>query len=702
MPIYKKARKLAAGGRPNSIFNNPGLTLGLEYVPSNPYLPDLEGLQYVENAKNEARIKLETLKEKSVPDGSKMLEELDKLEMFNSQKNSYKNEIGQMISSFRSKMIEDPEYGYSMQARQDFSELQKNLSASNFRNNALKYKEVNADFKHSTDNGFGQELYVRNGMVPVVSVKKPGEVNMVGIEKAKELMDDPDNNGDYYVLPNSSSLYEFYHKNTGKDFTNYATFSGRSTLKEAMAEIDAVFKNVASSTLEGVTSDQIKYKSGLAIYEELKTKYKGNERQLAVAMNQVIETLSNQSVDALRSNYLSKTGDFSIEGFNKHLVGIISGEAGLRTNTEETISGGSTALSADNNNIVDKEMQIGQVVRSRDGATVAIDNILSDWGKTNMQQIPMLGGSSRANNVDRILPIKDINGTSYIYNSNLFGTSGVSGKPKNGTTLYRATDQGSYLIPIATGKKVQTDYRGKTTLVEDKDMKAGTMITFNPNKSENSFMNTWNIVDGELVDILVDDQYYRGYKNKNGEVVVVATKAFTQYAGYETPEGTQRSVVFSALDEKQSAQQFGDMTLSSYYKKKDFFESNSNKVLPEGAKLMEEEIKNMRGLLSEAIDSSKNPKAFTAKELKTINEGKAFLEENLPLLELWWGTVLDVENGISVPKSEAQLKEYTQLRFTINNMMNQLNDNKDMETIRRITTSMKNTMKANTNYNTLY
>lgn len=698
MPVFKK-RTFAGGGRSSSLFNNPGMGLGLEYLPTAQELPDLEGLLYVEQAKNNARTQLEALRKEYSPDVSELLKGLDGLDMFTSVKEGFKRDIQQDVSSFLARMKADPDFAFSMDARHEFNALQSRLRSSNYQSQALRYREVEKDYSNALSKGLGEEMYVSNGMIPVVD-RNTGAMELMSIPRAKALFDDPETASRYTTFGKSSQLFDYYHRFATPRTESYLSFSGRSTAREARKEVDEVFKNVASSMVDGISYDDIANKSGVAVYQQFREKTQSNTEQLSQAIDQVIRTLSQQSLDALRGDFIQRTGDLSEKGFEGYMINYLSGEGSLRSQMSTSIDSDVQVLSADlQDRVQGRSDNLYKPVETKESFALRESNFFPDLGKKNLFTAPVVAKSSRPSNVQAPVERRVFNERLLVYNGDFFGPTGKDGKIETkSVTLHQVNYRGSFLLPLATGEVI-TFQNGQYRVETDSNITPGSY--FASKEGSNLLMGSFKLENTQRQTIRVGNQDYMVYPSTDkNKYIVVSPKAFASYEGYEEP-GSEKShtVVFRPLDPTESTQDFSNPAFSVDYAFTNFFDPNTEQLTSEG--------KDFAATLNESL-SEKIESLQEAKKLERPKSQADEIERNLAQLNAYRDEISAklsyleaVKSGTVVLKTAADSEEYEKIRFQINALLNELKNNRTIETTREITSVIDNSFRVSRTYNNL-
>lgn len=702
MPVFKK-RKYAPGGAIQKSFNNPGFGLGLEYIPTAQELPDLEGLMYVEQAKNQARTQLEALRKESVPDVSEIVKGLDELEMFGSVKQDFKREIQSDVARYMARMKADPDYAFSMEARNEYRNLLNKLNSSNYEYQALRYKELEKDFSNSMQKGLGEEMYVSNGMIPVVDLQKRGSIKMMPISEAQKLFNDPETSERFTTFNKSSQIWDYYHKYTDRNFNNYLNFSGRSTVRDAKKEVEDVFKNVAFSMMDDVSYDDIANKSGIAVYQQFREKTKSNKSQLDAAVRQVMRNLSQGSLDAMRGDYIQRTGDLSDQGFSNYVMDYLSGEQNIRTETSHTIDSDVDILSNELQNRVNGSgNNLGKPIPGPKMINLRDSNFFPDLGAVDAFNAPVIAKSSTPARPLDVVAQRTFHGPKMVFSGKSGSTGAGLSMQNNDQTLHYVTHRGDYLLPFSTGEVI-TVRDGKRVVEKDTGLvEAGKLLGMQ--EGENIYRSgRLKIKDGSQQEFEINGRKYLAYQSSEDpeKFIVAAPKAMGIYHGFPNEDRKEKeaTVLMQAMDPTQATQSFGNPAWSMEYEYSDFYDSRTNELKSSGKELfgsfiqsIDSNIENINGALS--VEVSKMNSERLNKEKLLLNDRKTELTAMFEYLD-------KVSKGDIILNSQAEKDSYERLRFNFNMLLNELERNNTVETINDITTVINNSFRATTTFNNL-
>lgn len=709
MPVFRKAKKFAGGGGLNNIFNNPGIGLGLQYIPTQQELPDLEGLMYMEESKQKALAQLETLRKERTPDVSELTKKLDETEIFGGVRNSMKQRISKDVQDYMQRMNTDPEFAFSMEARNKFTELNSKLDAGQVTYHGQRFKEFNKDWEKSLDKGMGDEMYVSNGKTAVVNRNDPDDVRMINVNKVEDFLTSEQNYGKFSLFAQSKDLYDHVYNNVSDNFKNLPVFSSRISLKDAKEEIDSVFKNVAHSKMNEIDFADIAYKSGVAVFRQLQSEVKDNGDQLRAAVKQTFEGLSRQAKDALLSHYTTRSGDFSEKGFDDFMTNYLSGEEEIRTSTEQEYTEKNDLLSGDVLDRLNDSNQLGEFTMSKETIGLKDGNFWKDMFGPNMINSPILGKSSIAYST-KTEQFRNFPEAEFVY-SDKRSSSKYKGRPVNQSiSLHLATKQGDFLVPTIEGtvyrKEADKDTGVLKWVIDDRmtnnmQSKKGYMITatdddglFRRNGTVDDIVRTPIEIETGATDSNGNPVMLKimGYENNEGYVMATKPIAYAVYNGFEDKDKTglkDGTTIFVPLDPTGATQKFGRMDWSKYYKEEQFFDKSTLKMSEDSEAYL---LQIMQGMADSVTEWSEKIKDYPEKE-------KAAEQENLGKYINNYTELNSKYN--SYRKGGRDDPDYVGSLNVLNQFLNYHRMNQETDKIRKNMTSIQNTFRATTTYNNL-
>ncbi|UJP63992.1 hypothetical protein [Mongoliitalea daihaiensis] len=689
MPIYRK-RKFAGGGRTSSILNNPGLGLGLQYIPTQQELPDVEGAMFVEQSKQQALAQLEALRKERTPDVSELTKKLDELEMFGGVRESLKSRISNRLASYMQQMNQDPDFAFSPEARQEFNALKSEIDAGRFTYHHQRYKESKGDWEAALAKGLGEEFYVSNGMVPVVSRDNPDDIKMIPFYKLNSFLQSPENAGNYFVYGQSKDLWNHLHNNVSERFTNLPTFSSRVTLRDAKDEIDKVFKNVAHSKMGNIDFSDIADKSGVAVFRQLESSLKNNYVQISAAVQQTMNSLSQQSRDALLSHYMLTTDNPTEAGFNKFFTDFLQGEAEIRALSEEDVN--------ERNNIISGEvlqrigsteppalLRVNATARMRDGL------LLWDGGSKEMLEVPIWYKSAEPYDSEREFKYRTFQDV-YFYNKDAKSSKEDGDLIRNPKTFYGVKKEGDFILPITTGQTYKLKVvDGVQTYVPDQfeNNLVDRMIT---HAVTARFFGKGNVDQIEEVEFEVDGQLKKGYATSDGKILEVRPIAFEKFRAYNDKDSRDADYlthVFKPLDRISTTQKFGVSEWSLEYKEENYFDKRTLRLNKEGKEIM----KGVLGALNTHKEQLNAIEPKTEDEKRRLLEAKKQFAENSNIIINHYENVIDPG---SVPGFDIN-ESLNYINKTINSYANVA----EVDKVLKSRTFINNTIKASKTLNNI-
>lgn len=710
MPVFRKAKKFAGGGKTNSIFNNPGIGLGLQYIPTQQELPDLEGLMYMEESKQKALAQFETIRKERIPDVSELTKKLDETEIFGGVRDSMKRRISKDVQDYMQRMNTDPEFAFSMEARTKFTELKNKLDSGQVTYQGQRFKEFTKDWEKSVDKDMGEEMYVSNGKTAVVNRNDPDDVRMINVNEVEAFLTSEQNYGKFSLFSQSKDLYDHVYNNVSENFKNLPVFSSRISLKDAKEEIESVFKNVAHSKMSKVDFADIADKSGVAVFRQLQTEVKDNGDQLKAAISQTYQGLSRQAKDALLSHYTTKSGDFSQDGFDIFLHNYLSGEEKIRKNTETSFTEKNDVLSGDILDRLNDSNQLGEFTMSKETIGLKDGNWWKDMFGPNMINSPILGKSSIAYST-KVEPFRNFPEAEFVYND-LRSSSKYLGRPANqNISLHLATKQGDFLVPTIEGtvyREVADKDTGVLKWVIDDSMtkemqsKKGHMITatdddgfwFRRSGTVDDIVRTPIEIETGSIDANGNPVMLKmiGYKNNEGYVMATKPIAYAVYNGFQDKDKTgpkDGTTIFVALDPTGATQKFGRMDWSKDYKEEQYFNERTLKMSKDSEAYL---YQTMQGMSDSIIEWTEKIKDYPERE-------KAIEQQALGQYINHY-TELNSKYD-SYRKGGKDDPDYVGSLNVLNQLLNYHKMNQETDKIRKNMTSIQNTFRATTTYNNL-
>lgn len=315
----KRVRLFAKGGAfGNTLqqtFDRPGTYLGLQYAPTKTEIPDLEGLNQLQQRKAAADAKLEAAKLQLKPDKEAMAKLQEKVDGLTGQTKHLFDKYLTRLNDYNSKYSSGSNDIFSPEARQELMAL----------NNTIGYDEINKlknnkdtvvkDYKLAQDKGLASAVYVNDkGNV----LLRGADGNIVE-HSAKDYYAQKNKNpklAEQYRLMQNSDLHEYYQNNVDSDFKDFIPMSGQMNVSEAQQEIDKYFSGLGSqerkSVIESLNQAGLNLEGeSIPTMDTITRANGGNSAAVKQALQLASRNLSAKARAALISDYISNNKDVS-------------------------------------------------------------------------------------------------------------------------------------------------------------------------------------------------------------------------------------------------------------------------------------------------------------------------------------------------------------------------------------------------------
>jgi hypothetical protein len=180
----KKILTFSRGGGMTSLFDNPGTYLGIQYIPTQPDLPDVEGLQYMMQQEQASRLAMEEKAKKSRPDLGALSEALKGVDGLTGETMQVYQGIENKINKW-TKKYDTPEKMISSEAISESARIMREvqMQAVALKNNKEYFKEQKTASKDVSGN-----VYFNNGLM-YINDPETGRARGIGMDEWLEKKD---------------------------------------------------------------------------------------------------------------------------------------------------------------------------------------------------------------------------------------------------------------------------------------------------------------------------------------------------------------------------------------------------------------------------------------------------------------------------------------------------------------------------------
>lgn len=295
-------------------FNQPSTYVGLKYVQRNPELPPLEGIQKYLEDQEKARQEHEAYQKLASPDDAKFGELLNSGQ--GKALSGQLNELSSQYNAFRQEFAKrfQGDAVFSDEAKQALAQMNARFSPAVF--NQMNQDKVKWDDqkKRVTDRKIGGQIWTDGNQV-LVRNNKTGEVSEVGADLAGAAMEDPEQRKEFSLLTNDEAIH-WKDNNWKIGESDRVTLGNQMSMEELNDHINKMLTGIGHSASDQ-SGEQVRnlsqYFQSIGVdagsgnvMEQISTKFKNNQAQLAEAKQRIYASLSDEAKATLVAQMLAK------------------------------------------------------------------------------------------------------------------------------------------------------------------------------------------------------------------------------------------------------------------------------------------------------------------------------------------------------------------------------------------------------------
>lgn len=581
----KLIKKLAVGGSTP----DPLAGVGIQYVASAPELPNINAAMYFDQARRQSDDALQEERKKLLPDQKAIFELISKAPGTSGHKAIVSSEVADAIKHYRDRVSENPDWVFSQEGRDALYNIENLTSPARFQQMAEKQRQIQMAYDNAFKNGTLNQYHIRDGMISVLDSRTGQRVD---VPMSQFELDQKS------VAPKFKALrvgeaYSLADQHQDFDMSAHQIFGDMMTAQQAREELMSYFNDLGKS----ITSDQF----GV-------TTTGSNAYQRAQAKEQAIIGLSSKAKDALRSDFIEKTGRYSEEDFKQYLSQLIDTESEKRKLLSFDVN--ASALSNLNKSGQEEEKDKG-VVMPAEVATnpdYVIRLNTRPWYLGGKKEEGSLYRFSTSNiETDKNQKPLTVNGRVYLYGDlgpldyNTSDEVG-GGAIQMNTTFGNAVHVENSVFAVKTG--LVRKWNAEKRVYEDKMTKT----------NGDPIIRYYDSTDGirrfaQLQTGYTDSgRRYYYFEDRDGNQVVVEFRGFKVYNVYngkigDSGETEKKATVLIPVNRDESIQLFGVNRSGIYHNEEHVVRiGGSIRVSPEAEKTLQEVMSNPKISMNKKVE----------------------------------------------------------------------------------------------------